>query len=339
MENSKTTYSQEQLDGNSIPVDTLEAKKAISQHWGIRYEDTPTDPNPFEWQRIIEIPNSSEVEYHFFTDSDRRTSYLWTAEEAGQSGQRAADLSVIHSELPDVEQHFYRAKYAKECFDQIAHPDDWDESPWLINEAGNPGDQLLVTYYETDHGNTKEVWVSDFGDDSSPDWFSWTEGCPEEFTVLDPENHPVSVIHSDMMREHTDPITIASHEGVYRFHSRGGVMWKGYLYDDYAPDWAWEMAAAKYRGSELPDTMQYVGGGWHSSMEDSQLSEFYADLTNGDFHDNSPKEIPPIMWAFGGTGNVCSVSMKVYTTPEFVDELKELISGKRAAPGYAGLRA
>lgn len=330
----QTTFSGEEIDAELFSL-----RREFFKAFGILYEaaaDLISNTAVLsDFQRIMAVENVTEVDPFFFADSERRMAFLWTAECAGQTGQRAADLAFVHLETSgEIESHFYKDAYAAEAFDEFAHPDEWEWGPRLYAEAGNPGDTVLNAFV-VEGDAVREVMIDDFGYTSSADYYAWTEGC-YEFQVLDPDDHPVQVIHHDMMHEHTDPLTIASDEGVFKFESRGGVMWDSHL-GDCAPEWAWDLAAEKYRGDGLSEGWSSVSTGWHSSLERSDLSDLINDITRGDFHETATADIPPVMVAFSGTGNICSVGLSVYTHDEFAEELKEILSGKRAAPGYAGV--
>lgn len=347
------------IDGNLFDL-RIEIIRALGIGWDKATEIAPDLSHESDLLRILEIPAIDEIDPHILTKPEHFKAILWTAEVAGQPGPRAVDLALIHIETDGEIELFFRSdKYARETFDVLAPMDEWDSwlRPSILNEAGSPGDNVLIA--ATDGG--KEMWFDIWGHESSPDRFSWVEGCCE-FEVLDPENHPVQVIHHDLMYEHTDPLTIVSHEGTFKFASRGGVMWERFDGDE-PPAWAWEAAKAKYNG-ELKETgFKSVSTGWHSSMERSEQSRLINQITRGDFHKESmlvpasdlvdaalggdlredyettPPELEaPVMVSFGGTGNVCSIAISIYAQSESDrDTLARLLDGKRATPGYAGV--
>lgn len=332
--NSNSNDLQTTFDGDAINANVLRMRSRVSTAFGIDFEtatgyvETPTDAN--EWNRVLAVDGATDVDPHFFSDPDRRMAFLWTAEVAGQTGQRAADLSIIHMETNgEIETFFSFDKYAPKAFDDMPEDvADGEHRFYLMNEAGSPGDQVLEVF---DGGNG--LMFDSWGHRQDGMNYRYVEGC-EEFRVLDPENHPVQVIHTDMLYEHTDPVTIATTDGVFKFASRGGVMWS---HDYDAPEWAWDAAADLYRG-EL-EGYESVGTGWHSSLEKSELSDLINEITGGEFHDSAPSEIDPapVIVKFSGTGNVCSVGISVFTTPEFAPTLEKIVSDARAAPGYAGV--
>ena len=338
--NSDSYDLQGTFSGGAIDANTLTMRRRVMDALGIDYEtaaeyvDGPGVLN--DWNRLLAVDGIEDVDPGMFTDRDRRIALLWTAEVAGQTGERAADLAWVHMETDGEIESFFRSdKYAREVFDELAPPDDWhfsgssrQESPRFLTEAGD--DELLLAFYD----DRAEVWVDKWGHASDPMDFAWVEGSCE-FRVLGDD--PIQVIHHDMMYEHTDPVTIATTEGTFKFQSRGGVMWETFG-DDEAPEWAWDTAAAVYKG-EL-EGYERVGTGWHSSMERSDLSDLINEITRGEFHDSAPSEISPapVIVKFSGTGNVCSIGITVWTTDEFAPELEEIVSNARAAPGYAGVR-
>lgn len=328
--NSDSYDLQDTFGGEAIDANTLTMRRRVMDTLGIDYETAvgyvggPDVLN--DWNRLLAVEGIEDVDPAMFTDADRRKALLWTSEVAGQTGERAADLAVIHMETDgEIETFFSRDKYAAEAFNDMPEDvADGEHRFYLLNEAGNPGDQVLEVY---DGGNG--LMFDSWGYRSDGMNYSYVMGS-DEFLVLDPEDHPVDVIHHDMMFEHTDPVSIATAEGVFKFESRGGVMWS---HDYDAPEWAWETAADVYRG-EL-EGYESVGTGWHSSMERSDFSDAINGITRGELHDNF-RDLPPVIVKFSGTGNVCSIGISVFTTPEYAESLDAMLAGKRAAPGYAG---
>lgn len=124
-----------------------------------------------------------------------------------------------------------------------------------------------------------------------------------------------------------------------------------------------------HTGPSETDGLSKVSSGWHSSMEQSKLSERINELTSGKFHRDTvevqrvasddlleaaftgegievetvekERDGPvldfPIAVMFGRTSNVCSIGIDVYA-PEDKAEIVKGILDKRAAPGHAGLR-
>lgn len=323
---------QVRFDGGSVDGEIFNLRIEAIRTFDIGYAEAtkliPTDADAATWHRLLGVPLIEDVDYRKLIDPAHHTAILWTAEVAGQPGSRATDLALVHIQLDgEIETFFKRDKYAVETFDQF--PDDLaerDDEFYLLNEAGNPGDMVLE-WYNGGNGYFFDQW----GDKCPGDYYNWV-GDDEIFRVLDPENHPVDVMHHNMMYEHIDPITIATHNDVFKFGSRGGVMWDREYYSD-APEWAWDAAVDNYNGDL---SWHRVSTGWHSSMERSELSNMINDITSGDL----PPEVDgPVMVKFSGTGNVCSVGISVYAEHEAdADILKEYLSGARAAPGYAGVR-
>lgn len=328
------------FDGGEIDAELCDLRREICEVFGVGYEQAErmltAEEYVGEWARLLEIEGIGAVDPHALTYPEHYTGILWTAEVAGQPGPRAVDLALIHDQTDgEVELFFYKDAYAVRAFDQFALMENWDRKAWILTEAGNPGDELLNVFVEDENGNVREAFMDDFAHAYDPESYAWVEGCCE-FEVLDPENHPVQVMHRDMMYEHTDPVTIASHEGVFKFASRGGVMWERYGGDGDAPAWAWDMARARYN-DDAPEGYVRVASGWHDSMSSSEQSDVINGITSGDYHDNFP-EADPVMVAFWGTGNVCSVGVTLYTTPDQAEVIESLFDGKGAVPGYAGVR-
>lgn len=331
------TDIQKTLTDGGIDADLLAIQRQVARTFDVSYETVETVITTIgearSWERVMEVEDVTDVEFHFFTDNDRLGSFLWTAEEAQQVGQRAADLAGIHMECPEVE--FIQSKYLAEIFAEIPHPDDWPSwtSPHSVWEAG--GERVFILPWSGSEDEDGVAYINPRGDVSHPSYYDWVDG--DTMVALDPDADDAPVmIHSDMMYEHTDPITIASHEGVFKFASRGGVAWERYS-DDNPPSWAWELAEAHYRGSSLPGDWQKVTSGWHSSMERSALSEKINQITRGEFHADAPWDIPPVMVSFSGTGNVCSIGLSLYTCDGFAEELTGVLTHERAAPGHAGV--
>jgi putative lipoic acid-binding regulatory protein len=320
------------FDGGATDGEIFDARlalaKAMDTGWAVVSKILPDDGNPRTAHRLAAVPEIETVDPHFLTDAERQTAFLWTAEEAGLEGKLAERMSIVHMETDgEIELVFASGKRAGEALRDMAERyDEGDSLRYYI--MNDPYDDKILEVYDGGDGTMYDDW-------GTPDdaWnYSYVED-DEMFMVLDPENNPVHLIHHDMMYEHTDPITIATHDGVFKFASRGGVMWNREYYSD-APEWAWDAAAAQYNGEGF--NWNRVSAGWHSSMERSELSDMINDLTSG----NLPPEVDgPVMVKFSGTGNVCSVGINVYAEHERDAEiLRDYLTDARAAPGYAGVR-
>lgn len=81
-----------------------------------------------------------------------------------------------------------------------------------------------------------------------------------------------------------------------------------------------------------------VSGGWHGSMERSELSDRINTLTSGDYHTDDPEALDfPVAVMFGRTSNVMSIGIDVYAPEDSKERLKEVLDAS-ASPGHAGLR-
>lgn len=73
-------------------------------------------------------------------------------------------------------------------------------------------------------------------------------------------------------------------------------------------------------------------GGWHSSMESSDLSEAINDIGR-----NAAGLDYPVILVFRRTSNLFSIGLSIYVREENIMDIKQYLENREARPGYAGL--
>jgi len=143
-------------------------------------------------------------------------------------------------------------------------------------------------------------------------------------------------------------LTIRSPEGVLSLGVCSRYAW-GQSADGEEPNWellgdALEILRGRYyhrtdawRGAYLgPNETEHwveATGGWHSTMEQSDLSDTIHAIMSGEI------VVPfPVAVLIGLTSNVCSVTWAVYVHKENVEALRKLLEEKTPAPAWAQVR-
>ena len=189
-------------------------------------------------------------------------------------------------------------------------------------EADYPADWEFVG--EVGSGATYEA----VGEDAETGWMCL--GCRESW-----ESHANTLVVADR-----DGVAakVNFKDGILFDHGRFGL--DGESYVDVLPDvveaivgGAGWVSTDAWRGyHSMPDeAAEYskVGGGWHSSLTRTEMSDAINGLTDGELHRLGEVERPVVV-VYSTTSNVMSTGIDVYAHDDDVEALRDLLNAASA---------
>ncbi|QCC48110.1 hypothetical protein [Halobellus limi] len=325
------------FDGGAIDDEILGLRRAAREVFGLSRADAveliadDDDARPLRYLNYlaadlevgkIESVNLAEYPHEFDLLIDVGPT-AWFVGECELSLREAMDFAPLGFQLDEIE-------IPKRVVEAVENPREWmdrlDEA-FSVRDSG--GDDV---FWLIPKGKDRFTWIDDFGHSYYEDAFEFVDGdylfWADDDDARDP---PFELVHRDSMWEYSDNISVVGHAGKVQYNHLDGVISE-----------SWHESTGEYDDlvravvSRNLDDVGYVSvaGGWHSSMERSDLSERINSLTRGEGHENGELDYPVVV-KFGKTTNVCSLSISIYAHPDDVDMLEGFLDA-RAAPAYAG---
>lgn len=194
----------------------------------------------------------------------------------------------------------------------------------------------------------KIQFVSEWGNVFSREHFDFVEtaesaGLPRDIEDRFTYDESIDVVHHDHYAEHVTTVVVVTENGRFAFGSRSGVVWGQWHKSDSDARIDTEtksiaMAVVDAENDiQLPDDINAVSTGWHSSMEKSEQSEIINALSKGDTPPEWDNSVYPYVVVFEDTRNVCSQPISIYGNNSFDEKVSDLLDNKRAVPAGSGL--